>query len=58
MSSVKSALGGKPVTLETLSTLSQRDIWIMSGYGRKTSNEIRDWAARHDVDMPDQRPLI
>lgn len=47
------ALAGRPLTLDGVRTLSQRDIWIMPGYGRETSNEIRDWAKLHGIEMPE-----
>lgn len=51
---LEAALDGKPITLENIRGLSQRDIWIMPGYGRGASNEIKTWAARHGVNMPEQ----
>lgn len=48
------ALAGRQLTLDSLRTLSQRDIWIMPGYGRTTSNEIAAWAKRHDIEMPER----
>ena len=51
------ALNNRPVTLDGVRALNQRDIWIMPGFGRKTSNEIRDWAARHGIAMPEYPEL-
>jgi hypothetical protein len=49
-------LQGKQVTIENLRLLCQRDIWILPGFGRNTSNEIKAWPARLGVDLPDRRP--
>lgn len=51
---LQAALAGKPVTLDNIRGLSQRDIWIMPGYGRGASNEIKAWAARHGIEMPER----
>jgi hypothetical protein len=48
------ALDWRPITLDLLRTITQRDIWIMPGYGRKTSDEIKAWAARHGVEIPER----
>jgi hypothetical protein len=47
------ALGDRPLTLDSVRQLRQRDIWILEGFGRMTSNEIKTWAARHGVEMPE-----
>jgi hypothetical protein len=52
---LEKALDGKPVTIENLSALDQRDIWIIPGFGRKTADEIAAWAARHGVTMPENK---
>jgi hypothetical protein len=46
-------LDGRPATLENISQLCQRDIWILPGFGRVTSNEIKAWAKTHGITMPD-----
>ena len=47
------ALGDRPLTLDSVRQLRQRDIWNLEGFGRMTSNEIKTWAARHGVEMPE-----
>jgi hypothetical protein len=45
---------GEPVTAEHLGKIDQRNIWIMPGFGRKTSNEIKAWAASYGIAMPER----
>lgn len=48
------ATAGKPLNLDTLKGLRQRDIWVMRGYSRVTTNEIRFWLLdRYNIDMPE-----
>ncbi|MGO4512147.1 hypothetical protein AB4Z51_34615 [Bradyrhizobium sp. 2TAF36] len=49
---VRAALAGRPATSENLRSLTQRDLFAISGVGRRTLKEVVGWAAMSGVRLP------
>ncbi|MCP1742636.1 hypothetical protein ABIF65_004319 [Bradyrhizobium japonicum] len=49
---LRRALAGRTVTRENVQALTQRDLFMLVGVGRRTLNEIVSWAAANGLRFP------
>ncbi|MCP1744962.1 hypothetical protein ABIF65_006621 [Bradyrhizobium japonicum] len=49
---LRRALAGRTATRENVQALTQRDLFMLVGVGRRTLNEIVSWAAANGLRFP------